>query len=377
MLDRLPVELVQHVVRLTLPSPCHATYRERQATLLALCRTNRALRMVAQQALFEVVELASRDQFDSLLEAVKAKELGGRVRVMLLDGEDVEDREGVSRTFEARDLALLAPSCSHLVELKTHNVNVDLRWLQDLSTLRRLVVSHGSLCAAQPFCLDTLEVFSLSCIQIADEDSAIFNRPSFPSLRALHIQLAHPFDPEPSFGRLLSQLETFSCDAYDLATTFHLVIHQTAVPVLLDLSPNRVEEETELDMTQTLAQATHVRLYAHAGRGAISSLDMERAPAVATEIARLLFFLAADILPSLSFLIIPQAPRDGAGQGSLAQLACDTLLAECAARGIEVIFEPSPHPHYDSIVSPLFWRRCKALKAKEDEDEKQRGARQQ
>ncbi|GAA5947961.1 hypothetical protein JCM10213_007667 [Rhodosporidiobolus nylandii] len=313
MLDRLPVELVQHIVRLTLPSPSHATYRERQDTLLALCRTSRALRTVAQPALFEVVELASREQVDSFREAVKAKELGERVRSLHLDG-----KSGIGGAryvdFGPDDFSRLAHSCPHLVELKTHNLNVDLRWLQDFSTLRRLVVSHGSLCAAQPFCLDTLEVFSLSCIQIADEDSAIFNPPGYPSLHALHIQLAHPFYPEPSFGRLLSQIETFSCDAFDLATTFPSLSQQASQPFLLDLSPNRLDEERELDMSQTLAQAVHLRLYAYAGLGAVYFNNPHRPPSVRKEMDRLEGLLDGGSLPSLKLVIFPEAARREAEQ---------------------------------------------------------------
>ncbi|BGP20548.1 hypothetical protein JCM10213_003812 [Rhodosporidiobolus nylandii] len=81
MLDRLPVELVQHVVRLTLPSPSHITYRERRDPLLALCRTSRGLRRFAQPALLEVFEVALNGQVSSLFGGGAGRGPGRDVRL--------------------------------------------------------------------------------------------------------------------------------------------------------------------------------------------------------------------------------------------------------------------------------------------------------
>ncbi|GAA5992778.1 hypothetical protein JCM11641_007807 [Rhodosporidiobolus odoratus] len=74
ILDRLPVELLDHVVRLTQPQPYSSSdYRRRQDTLLALGLVCRATRGSAHAALFGVVEVTSKKGWALFVKAVKAK----------------------------------------------------------------------------------------------------------------------------------------------------------------------------------------------------------------------------------------------------------------------------------------------------------------
>lgn len=46
------------------------------------------------------------------------------------------------------------------------------------------------------------------------------------------------------------------------------------------------------------------------------------------------------------------------------------FLSTCTGIGVEVVFEESPHPYFDSGISPEFRRRCKVEKAKKEGEER-------
>ncbi|GAA6039755.1 hypothetical protein JCM8097_004203 [Rhodosporidiobolus ruineniae] len=132
MLDRLPLELVQQIVFLTLPSSSSFTkYRERQDPLLALCFTSRALCAVAQPVLFESVNLESDKAVDSFLEVVETnKGLGERVKALRIEGDTktwYEDGPVVLGRF--------CEPCKSVAEIVVFQGIVDLCCLEAFPTL--------------------------------------------------------------------------------------------------------------------------------------------------------------------------------------------------------------------------------------------------
>jgi hypothetical protein len=128
MLDKLPLELIQHIVRSTFPSsysPFH--YRQRQDTLLALCRTSKGIHQVAQPILLETVELDTEEKLELFFEAVKDGEKGKRVRLLRILNPDawsgpLSDADAI--------LEKLAPSCKGLVDLRVQNGSLGLPRLE-------------------------------------------------------------------------------------------------------------------------------------------------------------------------------------------------------------------------------------------------------
>ncbi|GAA5941604.1 hypothetical protein JCM10213_002315 [Rhodosporidiobolus nylandii] len=275
MLDRLPLELVDHVVRLALPLPfSFRQYRDRQDVLLALCRTSRALRAIAQPLLFEAVELRTADEVEVFVQAVEAAKLGGRVKRIGIFSQEVLNQDD----FGEERFARLAAICPDVVE---STVFADFHFVL-------------------PFLVEL-------CLSYVDLQANVLHQPNYPSLRALHIQLAVYTDvTQPSLAPFFPQLDTLVLDAVDYAEylgTQQLV--KAGGPILLDY---------------TLA-------------GLLSQVQAEDP------------------------LLTDARPYD---------VALDRLRATCAARNIEVIDEPPFHPYYDSLVSSEFWRRCKAIKEEEE-----------
>ncbi|BGP20525.1 hypothetical protein JCM10213_003788 [Rhodosporidiobolus nylandii] len=357
MLDRLPVELVQHIVRLTLPSPSHATYRERQDRLLVLCRTSRALRTVGQTVLFEVVELASREQFSSFLEAVKANELSERVRSVQL----YEDPYGRNMfQLAAGDYASLVRRCPRLAELRIAHSRVDLAELQEATYLQRLIISRGTAYVSRPFVLPQVEELSLLGIGNLED---FLPTHSFPSLSAFHIEMADfgEFKPEQLLS-LLPHLDAFSIDFRDVlcSATGPARTLASSPRVLFDLTPHSIEGLLE-DFEAVLAAARALRL--KAGAAALSNYA-DLTPALNCLVANLAR------LTGLQHLVLPTECLWCKGWNVDYHRALADLRAACQARGIDVVFEPQGDFEYDSLVSPEFWRRCKALKAKEEDETK-------
>ncbi|BGP20493.1 hypothetical protein JCM10213_007650 [Rhodosporidiobolus nylandii] len=366
MLDRLPVELVQHVVRLTLPSPCHATYRVRQDTLLALCRTSRALRGFAQPALFEVVELASREQVDSFLAAVKAKELGERVRSVQLIGDDFTEEgdyefteQGCAFRLGSGDYTSLARSCPRVAELRIKHSPVDLAALQEFVCLQRLIITDSAADVSRPFVLPQVVELSLLDIWRLDNIPTVH---AFPSLSALHIQMADywHFKPEELL-LLLPHIDAFSVYFRDFLYLAKAPARTLAssLRVLFDFDPRGLQNLL-YDAGTVLAATTALRLNTHA----VGFADYDYA-----ELTTDLRCLVANLpdLAGLQHLLLPAELLQSDGLTEDCGRAFAELTAACEVRGIELVLEPQEDFDFDSLVSPAFWRRCKAFKAREEE----------
>ncbi|GAA6039785.1 hypothetical protein JCM8097_004220 [Rhodosporidiobolus ruineniae] len=195
MLDRLPLELVQYIVFLTLPSSSSFTkYRERQDPLLALCSTSRALCDVAQPVLFEAVNLEKQEAISSFLEVVEAnKALGERVKALRLENDEWDDHvlaapEGMSYA----GLARFGQRCHQVLEVVVFRQYLVFPSFEAFPSLVRLTITHCTVVAHIPVRLSRLEELSLMCIRFSGD--ALFTPSSFPRLEALHLHLVEDLD---------------------------------------------------------------------------------------------------------------------------------------------------------------------------------------
>ncbi|GAA6039789.1 hypothetical protein JCM8097_004222 [Rhodosporidiobolus ruineniae] len=312
MLDRLPLELVQHIVFLTLPSSFSFTkYRERQDPLLALCLTSRALCEVAQPVLFESVNLENDKAVVSFLEVVEVSEVLGKcTRALRIEGDP--------ETWHEDGPVVLGRLC------------------KPCKSVTEIVVFQG--------------IVDLCCLEAFPKYSAI----SLPTLKAFELQAV-----------------AVSCDILDLAYSGDSQAGFLQPRLLHDCgrgSPNELAEPTMTSELRTL------RLNPFAGESSIMlpALDFPTVDAkhwdLTVDVVNVLDDRSA--VPKLSSCVFfPTAFDSHSFQASAP--SCSILQnfeALCASRNIELIFEDLPHPYYDSFISPEFVKRCKAAKAKEAAD---------
>jgi hypothetical protein len=100
MLLRLPTELIERTIRLSLPAESTSTtYADRQTTLRNLCLVNSRLRDIAQPVLRERVVILSPEVWASVLKQSRDEGWASRVRflspsVQDIQGDDEDENEG-------------------------------------------------------------------------------------------------------------------------------------------------------------------------------------------------------------------------------------------------------------------------------------------
>ncbi|GAA5884005.1 hypothetical protein JCM6882_002099 [Rhodosporidiobolus microsporus] len=357
MLDRLPLELVQHVVQLAIPSRAsYATHLERQRTLLALCKTSRLLRAVAQPLLFEVVTLEGEGAIESFVEKIKAGGKGGMVRTVRLF-------RGVTGILmlESKLAETLALACPSVVAISLCSVFADWECFQAFPTLHHLVLCFSSLRADSPCSLPQVE--ELSIFGCSGEDAHLFSPTFFPSLRALHYNVL-AYNPHPStvFDRLLPQLEVLSYEALAVnennSTSPCLA---TDKRVVLDLDVDYLDHPAlKLKNARTIRLNAYSFLWhPHTDPNSVDAAALRRVGDAVTR----------GTMPNLKLLIVPPTFKPSSSSPEVAgqyNIALGGLQTICVQRSIEVLLEDLPHTYYESLVSPAFWRRCKGLKAQEE-----------
>ncbi|BGP15309.1 hypothetical protein JCM10213_002632 [Rhodosporidiobolus nylandii] len=136
MLDRLAIELLEQILRFAAPLDyTPELYEERRATIRSLCLVSRRTRQVAQPMLPEVFR-AGRTE-----EHVEALETGGRgrqVKVLIYIGQYICEEEAgwLHRTLAA---------CPRVRDLRFLHTVFDLKWLEPLSELRRVLLYCGRI----------------------------------------------------------------------------------------------------------------------------------------------------------------------------------------------------------------------------------------
>ncbi|GAA5993623.1 hypothetical protein JCM11641_001032 [Rhodosporidiobolus odoratus] len=323
MLDRLPLELVQRIVQLSLPANTSPfTYEERQDTLLALCETTKTLSSIAQPLLYEVVALEQSISSDR-----KKQSASARTRIE-------------HRVFQQQSIELNA--------LGLHKA------------LRNLVLSHVSLDLeeSRPITLPALEDLSTVCSTFP---ASFLTTAICLSLRKLHLQLTEKNSLEKwDVATALPDLQLFSCDSYDLQSSLTFKPIQSTLPSLIDFA-NFYGYGLDFQSVRILAECRHVRYNPNAWHGTIDSERCAEVFALVDDVVELVYRIKEGAVPHLSTLILPSTLRHN-------HTHCDdmdllqNLLDACESHNVEVIFEDSPHPYHDSFISPAFSRRCRVLR---------------
>jgi hypothetical protein len=388
MLDQLPLELVRHIVRFTFPSsysPLH--YRQRQDTLLTICRTSKGLLQVAQPVLLEVVELTSSRTAKSFFDAVMFLRRGRMVKTLRFD---VSVEEETHQRLAVKDvLAIVAFRCRNIEEVRIRGQDVDFCWLEafpsathffcspvtllmTLSTdLRRVVLVEVLLYSSRHFFLPHLEALSAVGLDVNEGRVFAFSPRSCPSLRALHLEASNRFSLRALLP-ILPFLDSLSCGWSDINP------HSTAMSNIVS-SPNLLMIADFEDLRAAgavLSSATHLRVNKYSSR----LREMDCTPANITDAATALLVLGEQLRRStfrnLSSIFLPLELDPSSFAYALTpsqQQDMTTFLSICTSFSIDVIFEESPHPYFDSLISAEFLRRSK--KRREAEAAKQSGSR--
>ncbi|GAA5873326.1 hypothetical protein JCM8547_007070 [Rhodosporidiobolus lusitaniae] len=337
MLDKFPIELVEHIVRLAaFPSSLNlspSTYRERQDTLLSLCHTNKKLCSIAQPVLLELVKLDTEKALDSFLEAVKLAALGRLVKRLRIS-EDEPDTAGyyVPTKQRTRWLGEHLPNVveyfHEVSEEEQYNASVDLSDMQSFPNLQSLVLHHVVLLTSEPFTLPSLQ----------------------------HIQRLVVLSYAHTKAAQLSELANSLGSASNLFTVAFgdLLVRNLQLLTLL----------SEPRQLRLVWDTTAPREY-----DTDWPLDDRSADRVAKALLKLDDLLTDDKLPHLRTLYLPILLDASVTPMRLRlQYAVRDLDESCKSRKVDVVFEQPGHLERDSLVPHAFWRR----REREIEAEKQR-----
>ncbi|BGP20447.1 hypothetical protein JCM10213_001545 [Rhodosporidiobolus nylandii] len=370
MLDRLPLELVDHVVRLALPHPfSFSQYRDRQDTLFALCRTSKVMRAVAQPLLFEVVEFRTADEVEEFVEACVATKLGwGRKRTRIA-GEGMSERPHVIWEPDSLALRFLADCCPNIVEMGLSGLDIDLSEFEVFRHLHRLFISDARLLHDQPYCLPRLEELSLIFV---DFEPFHLTPSLYPALQTVHFQLqTAPAVDATLLRRLVAASVLVSCDAQDVNGAG--LLSEELRRVLVDWAPWDFTHPNPARQP-TRDAATHARLQPHTSQNEVQEHWISKSDTFAraregfdSKVEDMATAIQQGVASHLSTVYLSTS---FSGHSTKLDASLSRLRNACATRSIEVVHEPPFHPLYISLVSREFWRRCKALEA-EGEGEKE------
>ncbi|BGP15212.1 hypothetical protein JCM10213_000836 [Rhodosporidiobolus nylandii] len=194
MADRLPVELLEQILRLAAPLEyTRELYDERRETLISCCLVSRTMRELAQPMLPEV--FAARTEKD-----VEVLETEGRgTQVKLLAYRRVRQRSS-SQTYTLSDegdrLRRVLAACHLVRDLRFFDTVLDLNLLAPLSELRRLVLVDGRIDLNNPEAtLPKLEELSMDATQMDSVEFGVLLRTHcLPALQSLAVTGLDPDD---------------------------------------------------------------------------------------------------------------------------------------------------------------------------------------
>ncbi|GAA5942128.1 hypothetical protein JCM10213_003808 [Rhodosporidiobolus nylandii] len=379
---RPPCSTARQIVTLALPPRTHAysADQKRLDALRAYSLVSTYLCDVAQPLLFGVVELDSVAKVEAFLMATPA-DLGELVKVLrFMQGTLSVKAEHV----EADVLRRFAERCPHVVELFFFHRDLDLPACEPFTGLRRLFTSASSLTASRPLTLPSLVELSFDDSQVdLAAQTSLFSPSSMPSLRAVALSslyAASDFSrPPPLRLDLLipffQHLDTFSCDL-ECTAGYPALQGQPRVLTDYEIDPPDDAWDDEGDWVLPLADldaVKHLRLHAPFTHiEDIPTRDLPSSPRARVLLPSLMGVaeaIEAQKASCLQTLYLPGNMRPPSGRQRLFKVL-RRILRLCASRKIAVVFEASARFRHESVVSPDFWRRCKALKAREEEDDK-------
>ncbi|GAA5920134.1 hypothetical protein JCM6882_007031 [Rhodosporidiobolus microsporus] len=349
MLLTLPTELVEHIVRLTVPPEYSSeTYLERQNTLRDLCFVCRDVRDVAQPVLQEVVRVSKEvtvQRVKALFQSVAAKR---RVRVLGLWKVTVDLEDFAKDLVALRDVRLWG-LC-----------DFDLSWLELLPALGSLVVNS---CIIVPRPLQLCDLTDLTWVDSSSSDpfpSSFISSTSFPRLR----HLAFWMKTSPGAHGLESWAPTIS--PHDLAHLDTLILPQPSSGLDLSGLQPAVLGEAYFSSPGARSLADLLR----GGVRHIRLLDGVPGRSLKELVSQLKVIFTALSSPStrLKLLYLPTPCRSALSDPTDLQMELQELLRECAVRGIRVDFEDVDESAGGPRTSPKFAAYARRMRVKEASD---------
>jgi hypothetical protein len=213
-----------------------------------------------------------------------------------------------------------------------------------------------------------LEELSAVEFDVQGDDVHAFSPSSYPSLRALHLEL---YRKAPRHSeRLLAffpLLDSLSCDNTDIdspGSTMSTLA--SAQNVLLSIDPY---ELNSLGKAARSAKHLRVNKYPLNQRHVLECRPDNFFEGIETlsRFGRRLRLRLSPALQHLRTLILPREYAPDSPELWTRSAMASELILDLNHVGVEVVFEASPHPHLDSLVSPEFRKRCKALREAEEE----------
>ncbi|BGP15449.1 hypothetical protein JCM10213_005135 [Rhodosporidiobolus nylandii] len=361
MLDRLPIELLEHVLRQLDPPQRWTLTKDRQTTLRACSLVSRRMREVAEPMLWEAAFVTQWEHIGPLASEARTDDKGRRVRKLVARGDGFEIEEVV-------ELLYALPSLRE----------VSLDWLEQDPYLLNL------LSGAQHVRLERLTVMSytapvfpalttLSLVNLGISPSFLYTilRPSlFPALRALCLlELWTPHESDlpvcPAVpDNLVEQLEVLQVgcdDPYDE--------NLSRYPQKVLFSTN-VAKSVKLSGLPILPHIRHLHLRPFLVEDFGGHRDISLAEGLDA------FSSILPSLPRLQTVTLPRPPLPTACHAYEVQLArsakrgLETIRRACEEKKVEVLFDPAEEASIPGL-SEVFWE---CAKRRREEKEKQCGS---
>ncbi|BGP15251.1 hypothetical protein JCM10213_000706 [Rhodosporidiobolus nylandii] len=340
MLDRLPVELLQHILRLAAPLDyTPELYKERRATLKSCCFVSRRIRVVAQPMLLEVFQVKT----DEDVEAMETDGRGPQVKLLVCDGGhwSCELENQTARLHRALG------ACPLVRDLRLFDADLKMELLAPLSELRRVVfVDCWVDLTDAEITLPKLEELSMNATAMDSvELGVLLRRCCLPALQSLAVTGLEPSDGA-AFSSALSSgffenVQLMVLSANDLAR----LPPSFPVPV-----PSRVLLATSLfpapdDFTPSF-KPTHLALYPSATLEGVLAEPGLPAPLRA-------FLPVLSQHSSLRNLGIPDCLHPSQTLPSELASARDELLKACTKHEVNIVWT-AELTKWDSLVPPEF-----------------------
>ncbi|BGP15083.1 hypothetical protein JCM10213_002772 [Rhodosporidiobolus nylandii] len=369
MLDRLPLELLALVLRLSAPLDYSSLlYPERRQTLRICCLVSPRMRELAQPMLPEV--FFAEEKEDVELAQVK----GENVKLLVLNGA------GDQLSAKSGRVQAILEACSQVMEVRLLFVQLDLGCLASLPELRRLIVHGGTLTGDRSDAFPCLAELSLNNLYMGQEVlQHVLTSTTTPRLRAFGMSSIN--DPKQdvflSLPRANQHLpKRLFCLAVEVSENPSLADDVLAYEGLL-VSCELREGEVKTLLAQSSLPA-YIRLTFDASIDVLSHRDCQSVVAALRILSsRLKHVFAAASSPPFRSLFLPTALHPARTQlGELAK-AVATLVKACRAADVEAVWPSRSYPAvHDSLTPSWFWKhrwtvnpKAKPVK-EEDEEEK-------
>ncbi|GAA5902240.1 hypothetical protein JCM6882_000482 [Rhodosporidiobolus microsporus] len=364
MLDRLPVELLSHVLRLAAPLEYTPDkYRERRELLRQCCLVCKRVRDIAQPMLPEVYRVRTKEDEERLVGPNGGPGITrSKVKVLAVsDGDPIPGLSSASYSYLS-DLRLL--------RCRDFSLNV----LSQVPGLRRLVICDSAFTASQPCALTALvELSLLDGSARGIEHPTLFTSTYLPNLRALALTISSDDWCEgervlpPLPPTFLNQLEVLGVDVGDI--TMQDLPSLSPAPVLVDASTTLLfhfDHTAPLPFALRLLFVDNLTLPSTAPQKELDYLTGQL-----TNVADDVSIFAADLscrtpgFTSLRLLVLPDEMAPDRPLFHLVEKARTMLLEACKDCQVEVLYDEPVFWPSDSLVSPVFWECARRSKREE------------